>query len=185
MQPSKRLNSVRRDTRRPPPPQKSTKKRSSYSSDESSLDTDDDEKKRVASRRSAAATVSYKEASEDEKTDSEDLVEVEYMETEVPAETEKCETIEKILAQRRGKIGVTGNITTCYAVEENGDPNADCDPTDLEHTELQYQIKWKDWAHIHNTWESEQSLREQKVMCSCCILINKRDKKFVFFGYYR
>lgn len=24
-------------------------------------------------------------------------------------------------------------------------------------------IKWKDWAHIHNTWESENSLKEQKV----------------------
>lgn len=28
---------------------------------------------------------------------------------------------------------------------------------------MQYLIKWKDWAHIHNTWESETTLREQKV----------------------
>ncbi|KAG8288701.1 transcriptional regulator [Homalodisca vitripennis] len=49
-----------------------------------------------------------------------------------------------------------------YAMEENGDPNADCDPNDLENTEKQYLIKWKGWSHIHNTWESEQSLKDQK-----------------------
>lgn len=37
------------------------------------------------------------------------------------------------------------------------------DEKDLESTEDQYLIKWKDWAHIHNTWESDISLREQKV----------------------
>lgn len=166
VQPSKRLAPVRR--RPPPPPSKSShpvkQKTNSYTSDDSSLESEDDENKRSASRRTAAATVSYKEASEDEKTDSEDLVEVEYMETDAPpAETEKCETIEKILAQRRGKIGVTGNTTTIYCVEESGDPNFGTDPADLEVTELHYLIKWKDWAHIHNTWESEQSLRDQKV----------------------
>lgn len=92
------------------------------------------------------------------------MVEVEYTEPEVNAETEKCETIERILGQRRGKKGVTGNITTIYAVEENGDPN-DVDEEDLDNTEIQYLIKWKDWAHIHNTWESELSLTEQKVSC--------------------
>jgi len=30
-------------------------------------------------------------------------------------------------------------------------------------TETQYLIKWKHWSHIHNTWESEGSLREQNV----------------------
>ena len=60
-------------------------------------------------------------------------------------------------------ISVTGNTTTIYAVEENGDPNKDCDPEDLENTEMQYLIKWKGWSHIHNTWESEQSLKDQKV----------------------
>ena len=28
---------------------------------------------------------------------------------------------------------------------------------------MQYYIKWKSWAHIHNTWECESNLREQKV----------------------
>lgn len=58
---------------------------------------------------------------------------------------------------------VTGNITTLYAVEENGDPNVDVDSNDPSNTELHYFIKWKDWAHIHNTWESETTLKEQKV----------------------
>lgn len=58
-------------------------------------------------------------------------------------------------------ILVTGNVTTVYAVEENGDPN----PKDLadEEAEMQYLIKWKGWSHIHNTWESEDSLKAQKV----------------------
>jgi chromodomain-helicase-DNA-binding protein 1 len=50
-----------------------------------------------------------------------------------------------------------------YYVEENGDPNEGVDANDLENTEEQYLIKWKDWAHIHNTWESDNSLKEQKV----------------------
>lgn len=58
---------------------------------------------------------------------------------------------------------VTGNVTTCYYIEENGDPNEGCDPKDEESTETQYLIKWKGWSHIHNTWESERTIAEQKV----------------------
>ena len=46
-------------------------------------------------------------------------------------------------------------------MEENGDPNQQL-PQDTA-KELQYFIKWKNWAHIHNTWESEENVREQKV----------------------
>ena len=35
--------------------------------------------------------------------------------------------------------------------------------TDPVDTETQYLIKWKDWSHIHNTWESMSSLLEQNV----------------------
>ena len=54
-------------------------------------------------------------------------------------------------------------MTTIYAVEapeleSQGEPNPTKEPT-----EVQYLIKWKDWAHIHNTWESEKSLEEQHV----------------------
>ena len=53
-------------------------------------------------------------------------------------------------------------MTTTYAVEADGDPNEDVEPGE-EDAETHYLIKWKNWAHIHNTWESEGSLKEQKV----------------------
>ncbi|XP_015190344.1 PREDICTED: chromodomain-helicase-DNA-binding protein 1 isoform X4 [Polistes dominula] len=159
------------ENRRPPPASKSLnrraaqkakekartrKKRISESSDNSSFDSDDN--RRQVTRRTGTA-VSYKEESE-EGTDSEDLVEVDEV-APTNAEPDNAETVERILGQRIGKKGVTGNVTTIYAVEENGDPN----PKNLssEETEKQYLIKWKGWSHIHNTWESEDSLKAQKV----------------------
>lgn len=55
----------------------------------------------------------------------------------------------------------TGEKTTIYNIEENGDPNQQL-PGDTQR-EIQYFIKWKNWAHIHNTWESEEKLREMKI----------------------
>ncbi|XP_011308420.1 chromodomain-helicase-DNA-binding protein 1 isoform X2 [Fopius arisanus] len=160
------------DSRRAPPPSKSInrraaqkakenarsrKKRVSESSENSSYDSDDN--RRQVTRR-AGTSVSYKEQSE-EGTDSEDLVEVDETTSASQAEPDNAETIERIISQRRGKKGITGNVTTVYAVEENGDPN----PKELtkEESETQYLIKWKGWSHIHNTWESEDSLKAQKV----------------------
>lgn len=80
------------------------KTKSGYSSEDSSVDSDE-EHRRTTSKRTAGAAVSYKEQSEDDKTDSEDLLEVEYAEPVEPIPEEKCETIEKIIAQRRGKKG--------------------------------------------------------------------------------
>ncbi|XP_041975672.1 chromodomain-helicase-DNA-binding protein 1 isoform X1 [Aricia agestis] len=161
----------------PPPPSKRPGQRSiplrkkkpsrrrqfSSEEDESSEASDEENRSRTATRRTGAA-VSYKEAS-DEQTDSSDLLEVEG-DGEAEAEPEPedhSETIERVLGIRRGKKGVTGNVTTVYYIEEHGDPNEGCDPNDEESTELQYLIKWKGWSHIHNTWESEKSLAEQKV----------------------
>lgn len=138
------------------------KKNASYTSEDDDDSDDGDRRSRAATRRTAAVSVSYKEASEDEKTDSEDLLEVDYTEdTTNEVEMDKSETIERIVGRRVGKKGVTGNQTTIYAIEENGDLNADLNEND--ETETQYLIKWKDWSHIHNTWESEESLKEQKV----------------------
>lgn len=55
-----------------------------------------------------------------------------------------------------------GSATTVYAVEADGDPNTDFNPS-KEAGDVQYLIKWKNWAHIHNTWETEETLKMQNV----------------------
>ncbi|XP_014289519.1 chromodomain-helicase-DNA-binding protein 1 [Halyomorpha halys] len=164
-----------KESKRPPPskppggrrrPAKTRKPKSrirnrAYSdSSESSYESEDDSNRRTKSRR-GISSISYKEAS-DEKTDSDELLEPDPEPVE-PVPPDTSETIEKVLAQRIGKKGVVGNQTTVYAVEENGDPNSNYESLDKDETEVQYLIKWKGWSHIHNTWESEQSLKEQKV----------------------
>lgn len=59
-------------------------------------------------------------------------------------------------------IVATGAPTTVYAMEANGDPCADFNP-ETDEGEQQYLIKWKGWSYIHSTWESEESLQQQKV----------------------
>ena len=58
----------------------------------------------------------------------------------------------------------TGHKTTLYNCKENGDPNlSPVKEGESPEKETQYLIKWKGWSHIHNTWETELSLREQNV----------------------
>ncbi|GAB0210319.1 mitochondrial enolase superfamily member 1 [Grus japonensis] len=58
--------------------------------------------------------------------------------------------------------GATGAATTIYAVEADGDPNTGFEKS-KELGEVQYLIKWKGWSHIHNTWETEETLKQQNV----------------------
>uniref|UniRef100_A0A8C3THZ9 Chromodomain helicase DNA binding protein 1 n=1 Tax=Chelydra serpentina TaxID=8475 RepID=A0A8C3THZ9_CHESE len=132
------------------------KKRQLDSSDE---DEDDDYDKR-GSRRQATVNISYKEA-EETKTDSDDLLEVCGEDVPQPEEDE-FETIEKFMDSRVGRKAATGATTTIYAVEADGDPNAGFDKS-KEPGETQYLIKWKGWSHIHNTWETEETLKQQNV----------------------
>ncbi|XP_019466390.1 chromodomain-helicase-DNA-binding protein 1-like, partial [Meleagris gallopavo] len=56
----------------------------------------------------------------------------------------------------------TGAATTIYAIEADGDPNTGFEKS-KEPGEIQYLIKWKGWSHIHNTWETEETLKQQNV----------------------
>lgn len=143
---------------------KKKKRAAAYSSDEGS-DSGGENSRQGRNRRKTA--VSYKEASGDEVTDSEDLLEVDQEAEEAAAaaaaEEEKTETIERIIGQRIGKKGATGAATTTYAVDEGGDPNEGVDEKDTENTEQQYLIKWTGWSYLHCTWESDETLKEQRV----------------------
>uniref|UniRef100_F6Q8C2 Chromodomain helicase DNA binding protein 1 n=1 Tax=Monodelphis domestica TaxID=13616 RepID=F6Q8C2_MONDO len=125
----------------------------------SSEEEDDDYDKR-GSRRQATVNVSYKE-DEEMKTDSDDLLEVCGEDVPQPEEDE-FETIERFMDSRTGRKGATGATTTIYAVEADGDPNAGYEKA-KEPGEVQYLIKWKGWSHIHNTWETEETLKQQNV----------------------
>uniref|UniRef100_A0A182X6B5 Chromodomain-helicase-DNA-binding protein 1 n=1 Tax=Anopheles quadriannulatus TaxID=34691 RepID=A0A182X6B5_ANOQN len=142
------------------------KKSNAYSSDDGS-NSDDDRKRSSAATRRKNNTVSYKEESGDEPTDSDDLLEVDQEAEEaaaaLAAEEEKAETIERIIGRRRGRRGATGAVTTVYAIEENGDPNVLGGEQQEEAEEEQFLIKWTGWSYLHCTWESEETLREQKV----------------------
>jgi chromodomain-helicase-DNA-binding protein 1 len=72
------------------------------------------------------------------------------------------ETLEKVLKAREGRVGATGSKTAIYNVEELGDPNKDAALSSAQF-EKQYLIKWMGWSHLHNTWESRESLVNQKV----------------------
>ncbi|KAM4754093.1 chromodomain-helicase-DNA-binding protein 1-like isoform 2-T3 [Cyanocitta cristata] len=122
--------------------------------------SDDDDYDKRGSRRQATVNVSYKEA-EETKTDSDDLLEVCGEDVPQPEEDE-FETIEKFMDSRIGRKGATGAATTIYAVEADGDPNTGFEKS-KEPGELQYLIKWKGWSHIHNTWETEETLKQQNV----------------------
>ncbi|XP_037340666.2 chromodomain-helicase-DNA-binding protein 1 [Pungitius pungitius] len=129
----------------------------------SSSEDEDDNYKKAASagqRRQATVNVSYKE-DEELKTDSDDLVEVVGEDVPQPEEDE-FETLERVMDSRIGRKRATGSVTTVYAVEADGDPNATFNNT-KEPGEIQYLIKWKNWAHIHNTWETEETLKLQNV----------------------
>uniref|UniRef100_A0A8C0UN18 Chromodomain helicase DNA binding protein 2 n=1 Tax=Cyanistes caeruleus TaxID=156563 RepID=A0A8C0UN18_CYACU len=101
----------------------------------------------------------YKE-DDDFETDSDDLIEM--TGEGADEQQDNSETIEKVLDIRLGKKGAIGASTTVYVTEANGNPSADFDP-EKDEGEVQYLIKWKGWSYIHSTWESEESLQQQKV----------------------
>ncbi|KAF7260314.1 hypothetical protein EG68_02092 [Paragonimus skrjabini miyazakii] len=73
-------------------------------------------------------------------------------------EDEEADVIEEVLAHAVRRKGATGNPTTLYNTKLEKDLNANFDPS-KEPGELQFLIKWRNWSHIHSTWETEASLR--------------------------
>jgi len=105
--------------------------------------------------------VSYKEQ---ESEDEADRMSVEEEPEDVEAngeadDEEPVDTIEKIMDIREGKVGATGSATTLYVVAERGDPNETL-PSDTE-KESQFLIKWVGFSHLHNTWESLETLQDK------------------------
>uniref|UniRef100_A0A8C4WFQ2 Chromodomain helicase DNA binding protein 2 n=2 Tax=Gopherus TaxID=38771 RepID=A0A8C4WFQ2_9SAUR len=135
------------------------KRRKKQDSSEDEDDDEDDETPKRQTRRRAAKNVSYKE-DDDFETDSDDLIEM--TGEGADEQQDNSETIEKVMDVRIGKKGATGASTTVYETEANGNPSADFDP-EKDAGEVQYLIKWKGWSYIHSTWESEESLQQQKV----------------------
>lgn len=149
-------------TRHDKPKQRTSGRNRSVSESESdNSDYDDDEQKKTSTRRSNAK-ISYKE--ESDFTNSDDLIEVDNTLEDgvgmLDAEEEEGEMIEKILEHRMGRVGATGLKTAPYQVDDHGDPNANL--TESEETEMQFLIKWKGFSYLHCTWESNNSLVEQK-----------------------
>ncbi|KAM6119387.1 LOW QUALITY PROTEIN: chromodomain-helicase-DNA-binding protein 2 [Pterocles gutturalis] len=157
--PAQRRTVAKTSLKKPHKPQRGKKRKRPDSSEDDDDDEDDETPKRQTRRR-AAKNVSYKE-DDDFETDSDDLIEM--TGEGADEQQDNSETIEKVLDIRLGKKGgSTGASTTVYATEANGNPSADFDP-EKEEGEVQYLIKWKGWSYIHSTWESEESLQQQKV----------------------
>ncbi|CAF4765294.1 unnamed protein product, partial [Rotaria sp. Silwood1] len=78
------------------------------------------------------------------------------------------EIIEKVLKVRFGRKDATGPSTTIYNIDECGDPNENYNGDDETQVdgEQQFLIKWKNWSHLHNTWESRSSLQQAHVKSS-------------------
>ncbi len=139
------------------------RRRRMYSSED---DWSDESEIRRTTRGGKEKRVDYKEASSDGGVRSEDVLEwedevVPSTSQTVPESEVPCEAVEKVLNWRLGRYGAIGPPTTCYNVEDKGDPNAAL--LDSEEKERQYLIKWIGWAHIHNTWESEAAIRQSGV----------------------
>ncbi|KAM9275888.1 chromodomain-helicase-DNA-binding protein 2 isoform 5-T10 [Morus bassanus] len=156
--PAQRRTVAKTSVKKPHKPQRGKKRKKPDSSEDEDDDEDDETPKRQTRRR-AAKNVSYKE-DDDFETDSDDLIEM--TGEGADEQQDNSETIEKVLDIRLGKKGATGASTTVYATEANGNPSADFDP-EKDEGEVQYLIKWKGWSYIHSTWESEESLQQQKV----------------------
>ena len=122
------------------------------------------EKKSPRNERLTTGRVRSKVKYTDDLSDSEfeNIVRMNKDDEEEEKEEEEVDIdfIDRVLDHREGKVGATGELTKHLTVKERGDPNLTLETDQLE---TQYFIKWKDKAHINNTWETEQTLDAMKV----------------------
>ncbi|VDL30568.1 unnamed protein product [Hymenolepis diminuta] len=70
----------------------------------------------------------------------------------------EMDVIEEVLKEEVRRKSATGDPTTLYNCIDY-DPNAGFDPKN-EEGETMYLIKWRNWSHLHCTWETEASLTD-------------------------
>ncbi|TKR94072.1 hypothetical protein L596_008413 [Steinernema carpocapsae] len=134
--------------------------RNRFSSDEENSSDSASHRKSRRGNLNTEGKVDYRDASTDEEVNTDDVLEWEEEDAEaVHAPEIPHETVEKVLKHRMGLPGATGSSTTCYNVEDKGDPNTAAGSSDSSVLEQQYLVKWVGWSHLHNTWESTRSLK--------------------------
>jgi len=133
--------------------------RSYEESNDSFSSEDESEQTRAvrSSRRSGKdKKICYAE-NESSHTDTDDILDAE--EDYTMQEEEYKDKIEIVLDKRHWSKGETGIMTTPYNERLHGGKNKDFNNCrDRENEEVHYFIKWQDKSHIHNTWESDESL---------------------------
>ncbi|XP_022239171.1 chromodomain-helicase-DNA-binding protein 1-like [Limulus polyphemus] len=112
---------------------------------------------RSQKKRPAPSRRQRKHSSSSEDEDEYDTDEDKTRSTRRSIKKVRYASIIKFQIEIRSNFTATGADTTVYAIEEKGDPN----DADAPEKEMQFLIKWKGWSHLHNTWESDASLRAQ------------------------
>lgn len=152
---------AKKKTRKPPPKKKPVKKKKAANSDYSDESEYDARRPKRTRGGEATASDSKKKPSYVIPDTDEDVSEDDVQEWTIEGEEEVdlTETVEKVMDHRKGLPGATGPATTVYTVASRGDPNTEAKNQEDEDLVMQYLIKWKGYSHLHNTWESDASLK--------------------------
>ncbi|KAF0988996.1 hypothetical protein HZS_2811, partial [Henneguya salminicola] len=108
---------------------------------------------------SSESSAELSEWDDDGRDDSAEISETEEALRKEKVEQEPFETIEKVVKVRKGAKGDIGGSTSLY-MKLIGKY---VEPTEIEESEDQYLIKWKDWSYLHCTWENIDSLKNPNI----------------------
>ncbi|TGZ66478.1 hypothetical protein CRM22_005288 [Opisthorchis felineus] len=120
-------------------------------------------RKLCSSRLAARTDFDGKQSAGSPQLSDEELADTPYQDADW-GEAEEADVIEEVLTHAVRRKGALGNPTTLYNTKLEKDLNADFDPSS-EPGELQFLIKWRNWSHIHSTWETEASLKSPDRGC--------------------